>query len=192
MKLSVRFHSYTEQTINELISLGFLPEVTIEIGGFEGDTCCNMVKFLAPVIPNYKHYVIDPFLPSENLTKEVVDEAKVLFLDNLKEFPQIEWLDKTSADGLVELYSRGVKADFIYVDGSHFAKNVLVDAVLGFEILNKNGIMLFDDAGAWRYTNNVTNSPKIAVDSFIHCNWDRLEILNLPNSWQVGIKKVVE
>jgi predicted O-methyltransferase YrrM len=35
--------------------------------------------------------------------------------------------------------------DFIYIDGSHQAPDVLLDAILGFELLKTGGIMAFDD-----------------------------------------------
>ena len=34
--------------------------------------------------------------------------------------------------------------DFIYVDGSHQAPDVLFDAVMAFKLLRKNGIIAFD------------------------------------------------
>ena len=104
-------------------------------------------------------------------------------------FPQVELIQKNSFDGLIELHNRGIKADLIYVDGSHFAKDVLADAVLGFEILNIGGVMLFDDAVSWRYGEAIQDSPKIAIDSFIACNWNRLKVLEMPNGYQVGIRR---
>jgi predicted O-methyltransferase YrrM len=35
--------------------------------------------------------------------------------------------------------------DFIYVDGSHQAPDVLSDAVLSFTLLKRNGVIAFDD-----------------------------------------------
>jgi hypothetical protein len=80
-------------------------------------------------------------------------------------------------------------ADLIYVDGSHRAKDVLLDATLGFELLNVGGVMLFDDAISWRYGDSIHDSPKQAVDAFIACNWDRLKVLELPNGYQVAVQK---
>jgi hypothetical protein len=190
MNFSISFHDHTETSFLRILKEHIIPLVSIEIGVFEGLTTCNIINLISQHRPNYKHYAIDPFLASENLTQEVVDNAKVLFKENILEFPQVELIEKNSFDGLLELYQRGIKADFIYVDGSHFAKDVLSDAVFGFELLNIGGVMLFDDAVSWRYGEQIQDSPKIAIDAFIQCNWNRLAVLEMPNGYQTAIKRV--
>lgn len=190
MKISVRFHDHIKSSFQRILQENIVPKVTIEIGVFEGDSTFNIVNYLIQENPTYKHYAIDPFSSSENLKQEVVDKAKAQFKSNMVEFPQVELIEKNSLDGLLELYNRNVKADFIYVDGSHFAKDVLSDAVLGFELLNIGGVMLFDDAVSWRYGSNIQDSPKIAIDSFIQCNWNRLKVLEMPNGYQTAIKRI--
>ncbi len=37
------------------------------------------------------------------------------------------------------------KYDFIYIDGSHYYKDVMLDAKNSYRLLNKNGIIVFDD-----------------------------------------------
>lgn len=189
MNFSVVFHDHIQTSLSRILNENIVPKVTIEIGAFEGNTTFNMAKLLTEKNASYKHYVIDPYTASENLTQETVDKAKAQFISNMEGFPQVELIEKNSFDGLIELKNRGVKADFIYVDGSHFAKDVLADAVLGFEILNVGGVMLFDDAVSWRYGEAIQDSPKIAIDSFIACNWNRLKVLEMPNGYQIGISK---
>jgi len=190
MKISVRFHDHIKSSFQRILQENIVPKVTIEIGVFEGDSTFNIVNHLIQENPTYKHYAIDPFSQSENLRQEVVDKAKAQFKSNMVEFPQVELIEKNSLDGLIELYNRNVKADFVYVDGSHFAKDVLSDAVLGFELLNIGGVMLFDDAVSWRYGSIIQDSPKIAIDSFIQCNWNRLKVLEMPNGYQTAIKRI--
>ena len=87
--------------------------------------------------------------------------------------------------------------DFIYIDGDHTAASVLEDLTLSFTVLNPGGVILCDDAVSWKYTHHSTNtkssdlslSPRIAVDSFIHCNWSRIDIIDLPNANQVAFQK---
>lgn len=188
MKISVRFHDHTQQSLISIFNKIEPPSVVIEIGCFEGDTTFNVARLLETQGP-YKYFAIDPFRESEQLKQDVVDEARAQFVQNAAQFPNVELIEKPSLDGLVELYTRGVKADLIYVDGSHFAKDVLIDAALGFELLNQGGVMLFDDAVSWRYGEKIQDSPKIAIDSFIQCNWDRLDVLEMPNGYQVAIKR---
>lgn len=59
--------------------------------------------------------------------------------------------------------------DFIYIDGSHTAPDVLQDAVLCHSLLKEGGVLIFDDYG-WKDPNNLdpTNSPQMAIDFFFN------------------------
>jgi predicted O-methyltransferase YrrM len=46
---------------------------------------------------------------------------------------------------LVELIKQNKSFDFIYVDGSHKAIDCFTDCLLGWQLLNVNGIMGIDD-----------------------------------------------
>ena len=190
MQFSVIFHDHTKSSFLRILQEVIVPKVTIEIGVFEGETTFNITNLLSERNPYYSLYAIDPFSASENLRQEVVDDAKLTFKKNMLEFPQVELIEKNSFEGLLELHWRAIKADFIYVDGSHFAKDVLSDAVFGFELLNIGGVMLFDDAVSWRYGEHIQDSPKVAVDAFIQCNWNRLRVLEMPGGYQTAIKRV--
>ena len=190
MQFSVIFHDHAKSSFLRILQEVIVPKVTIEIGVFEGETTFNITNLLGERNPDYKHYAIDPFSASENLRQGVVDDAKLTFKKNMLEFPQVELIEKNSFEGLLELHWRAIKADFIYVDGSHFAKDVLSDAVFGFELLNIGGVMLFDDAVSWRYGEHIQDSPKVAVDAFIQCNWNRLRVLEMPGGYQTAIKRV--
>jgi len=74
--------------------------------------------------------------------------------------------------------------DFIYIDGDHSEAAVWDDAILSFNILKINGIMLFDD-----YLWNVGDkSPKNAVDRFIKEYTDKIKILFI--NYQVCLQKI--
>ena len=59
----------------------------------------------------------------------------------------IEVLSRRSDEALPWLIHAGYKErfDFVYVDGSHQAPDVLVDAVLSALLLRKGGLLVFDD-----------------------------------------------
>jgi hypothetical protein len=193
MKLTVRFHDHTIRSFQHIVSSVGWPKSSIEIGCFEGDTTFNISAIVHKQNPNYKHYAIDPFDTSEDLPEENISATKKMFLENLEEFEPkgvVEFINKKSFDGLIDLYNRGVKVDFIYVDGDHTAPGVLKDLILSFELLNKGGIMLFDDSMVWRKDGNPCNSPKMAVDNFIQCYWDKLEMFELPSGYQSAIRKL--
>ena len=193
MKFTVRFHDHTIRSFEHIInSIGF-PKTTIEIGCFEGESTFNISHICSQKYSDYKHYAIDPYDNSNDLPEENISKTKEIFLNNLNEFQPkgvVEFIHKKSFDGLIELYNRGVKADFIYVDGDHEAPGVLQDMVLGFELLNPRGIMLCDDSMAWRIDDNPCNSPKMAVDNFIQCYWNKLKVFELPSGYQTAIQKI--
>jgi len=57
--------------------------------------------------------------------------------------------------------------DVIYVDGSHSADDVLVDAVLSWPLLKIGGLLIFDDY-EW-YSGRLPSElcPKVSIDAFI-------------------------
>jgi len=191
MHFNVVFHDHTLSSVKRICDEHRVPKTVIEIGVFEGHTTVNMAHIFSQVHADYSHYAIDPFLASENLKQEVLDNAERQFRENISDFSCITLIKQKSLSGLVYLFNRDVRADLIYVDGSHFAPDVLADCVLGFELLAPNGIMLFDDAVSWRYMENITDSPKLAIDNFIQVNWNRLKVLEMPNGYQVAIQRTV-
>ena len=56
--------------------------------------------------------------------------------------------------------------DWIYIDGSHEARDCLTDAVLSFPLLTPGGILVFDDYG-WKKTGLVHRVPKSGIDPFL-------------------------
>lgn len=82
--------------------------------------------------------------------------------------------------------------DFVYVDGSHQAPDVILDAILGFKLLKVGGVMVFDDY-LWRnpLTLDITHIPKPAIDAFTSLYWHKIEILKAPTA-QIYIKKLQE
>ena len=63
--------------------------------------------------------------------------------------------------------------DFVYIDGSHQAPDVLCDAVPGFTLLRVGGLMAFDDylwAEQLPYGKDPLRCPKPAIDAFINLN----------------------
>lgn len=55
--------------------------------------------------------------------------------------------------------------DFIYIDASHTAPDVLTDACMAWPLLKKDGVMVFDDY-LWGDPKNILHRPKLAVDTF--------------------------
>lgn len=78
--------------------------------------------------------------------------------------------------------------DFIYVDGSHTAPDVLQDAVLMHPLLKVGGIVIFDDFG-WKDPKNLdpTNSPEMAINFFYAAYRHKYDVVS--HGYQVALLK---
>jgi predicted O-methyltransferase YrrM len=65
--------------------------------------------------------------------------------------------------------------DFIYIDGSHKAADVLEDAVLSFRLLKVGGLLIFDDY-AWNGGGPTEfDNPRRGIDAFYHAYGNQLK-----------------
>jgi len=81
--------------------------------------------------------------------------------------------------------------DFAYIDGSHQAPDVLIDAVLSFKLVRTGGILVFDDylwAEEQGHLTDPLRSPKLAIDSFVNVNIRKLEVF-YSRSGQLVVRK---
>ena len=80
--------------------------------------------------------------------------------------------------------------DFVYVDGSHVASDVLEDAVLSFRLLKLGGRLVFDDY-VWNYYDDPHLNPRLGIDAFLNCfhNDYNLIVPSIPTPNQVCIEK---
>lgn len=76
--------------------------------------------------------------------------------------------------------------DAIYVDGSHRAANVLMDAMLAWHLLKPGGIMFFDDY-LWQLDTPPADRPQMAIDLFLEAHHAELEVLH--HDYQVAIRR---
>lgn len=78
--------------------------------------------------------------------------------------------------------------DFVYIDGSHVAKDVLTDACMAWPLLKTHGIMVFDDY-LWGDAAHPLHRPKIAVDAFGNIFGEEFDVIYL--GYQYAIRKKV-
>lgn len=86
--------------------------------------------------------------------------------------------------------------DFIYIDGSHVAPDVLFDAVLSFQLLAKSGVIAFDDY-LWITTahpkdKDYLNHPKIAIDAFVNIFSRKTNVLTWLPLYQLYVQKITD
>lgn len=184
------------ENISHLINTFGVPNSIIEIGVFEGNTTFWMADCLTPLNPNLKIYAVDPHVGSNDMSEDPIT-IQENFAHNLNECTQknVEYIRKHSEYGLIDLINRDVKAELIYIDGDHRAAGVLSDLVLAWKLLVHGGVLLCDDATIWKYvdkngTSSSQMSPRMAIEMFIQCYWDQIEIIRMPDSWQTAIKKI--
>ncbi|MDB4049222.1 class I SAM-dependent methyltransferase [Luminiphilus sp.] len=77
--------------------------------------------------------------------------------------------------------------DFIYIDGSHRAEQVLKDAVNSFSSLRRDGIMIFDDLG-WKQRRHVLGNPAAGIIAFLNLHQGSFKVIAC-TSKQLAIKK---
>jgi predicted O-methyltransferase YrrM len=150
------------------------PRTVIEIGSYEGRSALWMLENLLQH-PDSLLYCVDTFHDREKPDSYWRRfEANVLGSEHVG---KVRVTVSASRPFLTRFVARGSKADFIYVDGSHRAAEVLEDLVLAFHAVRAGGVIICDDylKGA-RIGDLTLGSPKLAVDAFTTIYRDRLDI----------------
>lgn len=174
--------------------MGTLPESILEIGCHEGRSTCWMLENL--LSENGSITCIDPFAneplsafrnehPPEN---RIIEEIFRHNTDLVKKSDQtIRLMPTLSFYALAELITEQAQFDFVYVDGSHSADEVLADAVMAFGLLKKNGYMIFDDY-LWMVAADSLDRPKMSIDAFVNMFQKHIEVKLI--NYQYIIQKV--
>jgi predicted O-methyltransferase YrrM len=76
--------------------------------------------------------------------------------------------------------------DVIYVDGSHEAPNVMLDAMVSWELLKPGGVLIFDDYD-WEVQLPAGLRPQLAIDLLLKSHLGKYEVLE--KGHQVAIAK---
>jgi len=151
----------------------------LEIGSFEGYS----VNIFNKIFTQPEIYCVDPWIPySEhpnldfNQIEKNFDKNTVNL--NIKKFKMF------SSDFFK---NNNKNFDLIYIDGSHMSDDVFFDAMESFKILNKNGILFFDDFFGHLIFDN--NQPIDGVVRFLNTiNTNSLKLIFI-NS-QIGFLKI--
>lgn len=158
------------------------PRRLLEIGSFEGASACFLIDTLAALQPVEIHCVDSWGGGIEHqpggMAEADMAEVEARFAANTAMAiaaaacaVNLKVHKGLSGDVLPRLIAGGQagRFDFVYVDGSHQAADVLTDAVLGFQLLRRGGIMVFDDY-LWQERLpggvDMLRCPKPAIDAF--------------------------
>lgn len=140
-------------------------------------------------------YALDAILTGNNTKLYCIDINQTDYLkDNLSPYNNVEFINGKSGD-VLRCFSHEGKtksfADYVYIDGSHLAVDVLVDAVLSFSLLKPGGVIIFDDYHWGIHTEDETQKPKLGVNCFLHGYQKYYEPIDglEPLGWQVYLRK---
>lgn len=92
----------------------------------------------------------------------------------------------TSVKELASSLSDEILYDFIYIDGSHIAKDVLTDACMAWPLLKPKGMMVFDDY-MWGNPRDILHRPKPAIDAFCNLFAEEADIVHV--GYQLVVRK---
>ena len=168
------------------------PRTVVEIGSHEGRSAMWMAENLL-AHPESRLYCIDTW---DLEGRPEGAERLQRFQANIAELPNrsaVIAMKARSEAALVQLRGQGVRADFVYVDGSHRAPEVLSDLVLSFGMLKRGGFMICDDY-LWTAQGgdpgDLLSRPKLAIDAFTSIYARRI---HMPGSYpvrQIIIQKI--
>ena len=198
-------YKFTEDWFSADDLVQFLPLKTqeeihfLEIGSFEGK---STVWFLENILLNEKSTItcIDPWTTYSQNNNSFDSYNKVdsewNFTDNKNIFLHNIYLSGFKNKVIIEQgFSNEIlpkfildkkKYDIIFIDGNHTSPFVITDGIMSWYLLKEGGLMIFDDY-LWSDSNS-TLSPKLAVDSFINCFRDYIEVIW--SEYRLVIKKI--
>lgn len=172
------------------------PKKYLEIGSFEGRSLCELIE-RNDWTTHLDCTAIDTFeggrehgdMDLAGLEKKFDANVSVA-LNRARNTCSVRKIVAKSEIALPRLINLGESNsfDFIYVDGSHEAPDVLFDAVNSMKLLKVGGILGFDDY-TWNHTTrDITNTPKLAIDAFLQNFAGRYQFA-LPVLNQIYIQK---
>jgi len=155
------------------------PIKILEIGIGKGE----IMKYVTSIFNNkLKYYGIDEWKYG-NKSKDI---EKIANLNrNLNKYKKnIFYLKKNSKIILYEFIKKNTTFDFIIINSSYdIPKNILYTSVLAMELINPNGVILFND-----YIKFNKDSAKKTIDAILSAYKNDIEILYIGN--QILIKKI--
>lgn len=169
------------------------PKRILEIGSYEGRSACFLIEKLSGPL---EIHCVDTWKGSKEHVGTDMAAVRKRFENNIriasenKEVSVVDYVGR-SDHVLSQMQDKFDKYfDFIYIDGSHVAADVLCDAVFAFRLLRSGGVMCFDDY-LWRDFGpyDPLNSPKMAIDAFTLIYCKQLHVMALPPT-QLFVEKL--
>jgi predicted O-methyltransferase YrrM len=148
------------------------PTRVLEIGSWEGRSALFFLNFL----PRARLTCVDTFAGGQEHQEAAAvsrKEARSLaaleqrFDANVHAFAKrVEKIKASSADALALLGVNKRRFDIAYIDGGHRAAEVYTDAVMTWALMQRGGMMIFDDY-QWREMRERLDNPGPGIDAFL-------------------------
>lgn len=166
-----------------------LPNLSfLEIGSWEGQSSCWLLDNVL-THPSTQITCIDTFQGSiEHQNSRELSLIELRFDENIQKAGGNNKVTK-----IIGFYQNSLRNlpvnnyDFIYIDGSHVASDVLEDTILGWRLLKNEGIIIFDDYQWEGYREQPLKHPAPAIDAFLSLFQDKINVLH--KGYQVVIQK---
>jgi predicted O-methyltransferase YrrM len=155
----------------------------IEVGSYEGRSTVWIVENLLSRAGG-SIVAIDAWAEGTELDQREMGAVEDRFDRNIgiakRRCPNVEIQKRKGPSWLAlsQLIESGLQGtfDFIYIDGNHQASDVLTDLVLAFRLCRVGGLIFCDDY-LWEMHRPVTETPKLAIDSFLACFHLKVQII---------------
>jgi len=159
------------------------PKRVLEVGSFEGRSACYLIESLNGV-KDAEVTCVDPWIEYWEMDR-IMSEVEAKFDKNTAlalatSSAKLRKIKGLSGKVLAKMLAENEpKFDLIYIDGSHLAADVFLDAALSYQLLRRGGVMIFDD---YAYTKGENDGekfrhPRSAIDAFMTVHADQMALM---------------
>jgi predicted O-methyltransferase YrrM len=175
-----------------------VPKRILEIGSYEGRSATWLIKHA--FTPNFPAalYCVDTWEGGIEHNAAAMPDVESRFDRNIAMARAAHpWVEVVKLKGISKLVMAGLLSqghqtsfDFIYIDGSHQAADVLSDLVIAFDLCRVGGLIACDDY-LWQFSEkNPLLMPKLGIDAFVNCFGDKVSVVRGMPLAQLWLKKV--
>ncbi len=196
------FEQSAKPTWDQIIGVHVNPKKILEIGSYEGKSLCYLIENLGIKGSDLEIHAIDTWAGGKDIVSVLIKEnfnmsdVEEKFHKNINHA-----IEKVKAHSKIDLHVHKGQSDIevaklfvngyadyfdlIYVDGSHETFDTLVDLVLSFKCLAKDGLLIVDDYLWQSGKDGVINhdfNPKTAIDAFVNIAISKIALVQANNS----------
>lgn len=196
--------SHNTPSLRKIIS-DIKPKRILEIGSFEGLSTKFFIEESAKYTDEFEIYCIDSWQGGQehigkwdmSSVEDVFEHNIKLLLSGLSHKVSVSKDKGYSHDKMINLIAKGYSNyfDFIYVDGSHEAPDVLFDALLAHRLVRVGGIIAFDDY-LWSPNKIMEDDHyllvKPAVDHYVNTYQRKVHVIQMMQLYQLYVMKLAD